>query len=92
MDESQNNIEKQKQVADEQWSGLPCPPPGDLPNPGMESISSESPAFLFTIEPLRKPYICILMCTYECMYVLSPFPKISPHPLSSVVYLQPESM
>ena len=18
------------------WSGLPCPPPGDLPNPGME--------------------------------------------------------
>ena len=21
------------------WSGLPCPPPGDLPNPGIESSS-----------------------------------------------------
>ena len=21
------------------WSGLPCPPPGDLPNPGIESVS-----------------------------------------------------
>ena len=23
----------------EYWSGLPCPPPGDLPNPGMEPVS-----------------------------------------------------
>ena len=23
----------------EYWSGLPCPPPGDIPNPGMEPIS-----------------------------------------------------
>ena len=21
------------------WSGLPCPPPGDLPNPGIEPTS-----------------------------------------------------
>ena len=21
------------------WSGLPCPPPGDLPDPGIESAS-----------------------------------------------------
>ena len=21
----------------EYWSGLPCPPPGDLPNPGIKS-------------------------------------------------------
>ena len=36
----------------EYWSGLPCPPPGDLPNPGIysrspalqaDSLSSESP-------------------------------------------------
>ena len=26
------------------WSGLPCPPPGDLPNPGMEPTSLMSPA------------------------------------------------
>ena len=23
----------------EYWSGLPCPPPGDLPNPGIEPAS-----------------------------------------------------
>ena len=23
----------------EYWSGLQCPPPGDLPNPGIESMS-----------------------------------------------------
>ena len=26
------------------WSGLPCPPPGDLPNSGIEPISLMSPA------------------------------------------------
>ena len=25
------------------WSGLPSPPPGDLPNPGMEPMSLMSP-------------------------------------------------
>ena len=25
------------------WSGLPCPPPGDLPNPGTEPVSLTSP-------------------------------------------------
>ena len=28
----------------EYWSGLPCPPPGDRPNPGMEPTSLMSPA------------------------------------------------
>ena len=28
----------------EYWSGLPCPPPGDLPNPGIEPESLASPA------------------------------------------------
>ena len=23
----------------ESWSGLPCPPPGDLPDPGIEPVS-----------------------------------------------------
>ena len=27
----------------EYWSGLPCPPPGDLPNPGIEPASLMSP-------------------------------------------------
>ena len=28
----------------EHWSGLPCPPPGDLPDPGIEPTSLLSPA------------------------------------------------
>ena len=28
----------------EYWSGLPCPPPGDLPNAGIELASLTSPA------------------------------------------------
>ena len=34
------------------WSGLPCPPPGDLPDPGIEPRSLMSPALageFFTI-------------------------------------------
>ena len=28
----------------ESWGGLPCPLPGDLPDPGMELVSLMSPA------------------------------------------------
>ena len=28
----------------EYWSGLPCPPPGDLPNPRIKTASPMSPA------------------------------------------------
>ena len=28
----------------EYWSELPCPPPGDLPDPGIEPVSLISPA------------------------------------------------
>ena len=28
----------------EYWSGLPCPPPEDLPDPGIEPMSLKSPA------------------------------------------------
>ena len=28
----------------EYWSGLPFPPPGDVPNPGIEPMSLESSA------------------------------------------------
>ena len=27
----------------EYWSGLPCPPPGNIPNPGTEPMSLTSP-------------------------------------------------
>ena len=28
----------------EYWRGLPCPPPGDLPDPGIKPLSLTSPA------------------------------------------------
>ena len=28
----------------EYWSGLPCPSPGDLPDPGIEPVSPVAPA------------------------------------------------
>ena len=28
----------------EYWSRLPCPPPGDLPDPGTEPVSPAAPA------------------------------------------------
>ena len=34
------------------WSGLPCPPPGNLPNPGIEPVSRTSPAFQADSLPL----------------------------------------
>ena len=42
----------------EYWSGSPCPPPGDLPNPGIEPATLMSPALaggFFTTEPPGKP-------------------------------------
>ena len=43
----------------EYWSGLPCPPPGDLPNPGIEPclLSSCIAGVFFTTEPPEKPII-----------------------------------
>ena len=39
----------------EYWSGLPLPPPGDLPNPGMEPTSPALAGRFFTTELRGKP-------------------------------------
>ena len=47
----------------EHWNGLPCSPPGDLPNPGIEPSSLASPVLaggFFTIEPPRKPLLSMV--------------------------------
>ena len=38
----------------EEWSGLPCPPPGDLPNPGIEPRFPTMQADSLPSEPLGK--------------------------------------
>ena len=37
------------------WSGLPFPPPGDLPDPGIEPASPAVAGRFFTAEPPEKP-------------------------------------
>ena len=39
----------------ENWSGLPCPPPGDPPNPGIYLTSPASPALQADSIPLVPP-------------------------------------
>ena len=41
----------------EYWSGLPCPPPGDLPNSGIEPTSPSLEGGFFTTEPPGKPQL-----------------------------------
>ena len=47
----------------EYWSGLPCPPPGDLPKLGIKPVSLLSPAladrffFFLPLAPPGKPHI-----------------------------------
>ena len=39
----------------EYWSGLSFPPPGDLPDPGIESMSLALAGRFLTTKPPRKP-------------------------------------
>ena len=56
----------------EYWSGLPCSPPGDLPDPGIESLFLMSPALadrFFTTsttwEALNKPVCKRKICDFD---------------------------
>ena len=39
----------------EYWSGSPCPPPGDIPDSGIEPVSPESPALQADSLPSEPP-------------------------------------
>ena len=50
----------------EYWSGLPCPPPGDLPDPGIEPVPPVSPTLegrFFTTEICGKPLTLVCQHT-----------------------------
>ena len=40
----------------EYWSGLPCPPTGDLPDPGMKPTSLMSPTLADGLEWFAMPF------------------------------------
>ena len=56
----------------EDWSTLPCPPPGDLPDPGIEPKSPTLQADSLPAEPPGKPYE--LSC-YLAIPLLGLFPR-----------------
>ena len=45
----------------EHWSGLPCPPPGDIPDPGIEPRSPTLQADSLPSEPPHKPYTSLML-------------------------------
>ena len=52
----------------EYWSGLPFPPPGNLPNPGTEPVSLKSPALVggffttnFIPEAQGDVHVCVIL-------------------------------
>ena len=52
----------------ENWSGLPCPSPGDLPDPGMKSASPMSPVLAegsLLLGPPGRPIIFIYILQYH---------------------------
>ena len=54
----------------EYWSGLPCPPPGDLSNPGIEPESFMSPQFS-PVQSLSHVRLFVTPWTAACQALLS---------------------
>ena len=55
----------------EYWSGQPFPPPGDLPDPGVEPRSPALQADALRSEPPGEPKplrvcVCVCVCVYVC--------------------------
>ena len=65
----------------EYCSGLPFPPPGDLPNPGIEPTSPALAGAFFTTEPPGKPH-------KESNQILRTFKRNIPSPISPMQHSQ----
>ena len=69
------------------WSGLSCPPPGDLPDPGMEPTSLTSPALaggLFTTSTTWEAHTEVQ--TTEMKFSQNPYLPLGYTLYSEVVY------
>ena len=56
------------------WHGLPCPPPRDLPDPGMEPTSLTSPAlaggFLGTVGVIEDGFV-LAKYSFLCVGIIN---------------------
>ena len=61
----------------ENWSGLPFPPPGDLPIPGIEPVPPVSPALQADSLPTELPgKLFSWSSRVHCMLLLSHFSRV----------------
>ena len=75
----------------EYWGGLPCPSPGDLPDPGIEPMSPSLQSDSLPTEPLSQDTKSSLLCSNphsECLFwgPQCPYPSEDvgwDHPISS---------
>ena len=69
----------------EYWSGLPCPPPGTLPDPGIEPVSLMSPALagrFSTTSTTWEAQHAIIICKWDLHFFLFFCLVISHSPLN----------
>ena len=69
----------------EHWSGLPCPPSGDLPNPGIKPRSPTLQATSLLSEPPGKhsKSLVAIYFIYHSVYIVNPnLPNLPLLPLS----------
>ena len=52
------------------WTGLPCPPSGDLPHPGVEPTSPALQAGSLPTEPPGKPSLAVRIMILLALRVL----------------------
>ena len=51
------------------WNGLPCPLPGDLPDPGVEPVSPALQADFFFFLPSEPRYYSIRLKMFSLFFV-----------------------
>ena len=56
----------------EYWSGLPCPPPRDIPNPGIKPTSLKSPALAGRFFTTSATYIYAAKSLQSCPTLCNP--------------------
>ena len=64
----------------EDWSGLPCPHPGHLPDPGIEPVSPVSPAlaggFFTTSATWESLWLTFSLSLFICFKVFTEFASV----------------
>ena len=60
----------------EYWSGLPCPPAGDIPDPGIEPVSLMSPVLAGRFFTTSANWEAHILGSHDC-YVFWIFPSLS---------------